>query len=341
MIADLVQDTCEGLQSVALQALNTDIEIMLWCENEKLPALERLAQIWFQCVERQFSRFRSDSELMYINASKGKLTRISDLMLEVLLLTQKYQLITQGIFNPLILKALKNTGYDTSFEKLGATRSSSLDYPNYHASNSSNLNLTLTLDSEAHSLKLPDGVEMDLGGIVKSWAVSRLVQEFEHELDIKRGFVNAGGDLYVWGNSSESGDPWLIGIEDPWQPSQDIGILALETGSVATSSTLGRQWLTAQGPMHHLINPRTMRPSISDTVQCTVTGPNAIECEIWTKVICILGLNKGLKLFAQKTSGYEALLFTKNKETYFYGEKSSLNKLWRDLKISYFKFKSS
>lgn len=330
MIANLVQNTCEDLQSVTLQAFNTDIEIMVWSEKEKLPALERLAQIWFQCIERQFSRFRSDSELTHINNSKGKLTSISDLMLEVLLLAQKYQQMTQGIFNPFILKALKHSGYNTSFEKIGNKNINlAKSLPQSELSNST---LTLTLDPEARSLQLPQGIEMDLGGIVKSWAAKRLVQEYKHEFGIKRGFVNTGGDLCVWGSSAESGEPWLIGIEDPWRPSQDIGILALESGAVATSSILGRQWLTAQGPMHHLIDSRTMQPSTSNIVQCTVTGPDVIECEIWTKVICILGLNKGLELFAQKTSGYEALLFAQNKETFFYGNKSSLGKLWRDLK---------
>lgn len=337
MAANLTLDTRETLQSAAIYALNTDIEIMLWCEKEKFPPLELLAQIWFERIEKQFSRFRTDSELTYINTSKGKQTSISDLMLEVLLLAEKYQQMTHGIFNPLILNALESTGYDTSFEKLG-NKNRDLVKSVYYASSNSDDTLTITLDPTAHSLQLPAEAEIDLGGIVKSWAVKRLAQKYKHELKIKRGFVNAGGDLYAWGNSSETGEPWLIGVEDPWQPSQDIGIIALETGSVATSSKLGRQWLTAQGPMHHLIDPRTMRPSISDTVQCTITGPDVIECEIWTKVICILGLNKGLELFAQNTSGYEALLFTKNKETYFYGEKSSLGKLWRDLKAPYFNF---
>lgn len=337
MAANLTLDTRETLQSTAIYALNTDIEIMLWCEKEKFPSLELLAQIWFKRIEKQFSRFRTDSELTYINTSKGERTSISDLMLEVLLLAEKYQQMTHGIFNPLILNALESTGYDTSFEKLG-NKNRDLVKSVYYASSNSDDTLTITLDPTAHSLQLPAEAEMDLGGIVKSWAVKRLAQKYKHELKIKRGFVNAGGDLYAWGNSSETGEPWLIGVEDPWQPSQDIGIIALETGSVATSSKLGRQWLTAQGPMHHLIDPRTMRPSTSDTVQCTITGPDVIECEIWTKVICILGLNKGLELFAQNTSGYEALLFTKNKETYFYGEKSSLGKLWRDLKTPYFNF---
>ncbi|HVJ49859.1 FAD:protein FMN transferase [Desulfitobacterium sp.] len=329
---NLVSNNSEALQSVMLQAMNTNIDIMLWCKEEEFPGLERLAQLWLQTVEKRFSRFREDSELTHLNLSAGKPTSISTLMLEVLQLAENYYKITGGVFNPLILTALRNAGYNDSFEKI---HDRFLSTP----VNSNSKTFALILDSEDHTAQLPAGTEMDLGGIVKSWAVKRLVQEYQNMLHIERGFINAGGDLSVWGSSTDSGEPWLIGIENPWQPNQDIGILALESGSVATSSKLGRQWSSPQGQMHHLIDPRTMQPSQSDVVQCTVTGPDVIECEIWTKVICILGLEKGLDRLTQKSSGYETIVFTTQKETYYYGSKASLGKVWQNVPIQHFLYK--
>lgn len=307
----------ETLQSIFLRAMNTDIEILLACERENTPDLERFAQTWFQYVEKHFSRFRPDSELTHLNTLSGERSLISASMLEVLLLAENYQQMTEGIFNPLILEALDQAGYDTTFEKIQSSKSPCVP------SNPNGLvgfggSFALNLDLGTRSLQLPPGTVIDLGGIVKSWAVKHLVAEYQNKFKIVRGFVNAGGDLSVWGSALDTGEPWLIGIENPWQPSEDIRTLALTNGSVATSSTLGRQWSTPLGPMHHLIDPRTMTPSTSDVVQCTVTGPNVTECEIWAKVLCILGQKKGLELFARKSCGYEAIVFTNQKETHFW-----------------------
>lgn len=333
-----------ALQSIMLQAMNTHIEIMLWCKKEDFSGLKRLAEIWFQAVERQFSRFRADSELAQIDLSAGKATPLSPLMFEVLQLAKSYSEQTEGTFNPLILKALKNAGYKDSFEKiksrsLGTDPALSEPIPrSFPIPFKLNPQQSISLNPDEHTLKLPVGTEIDLGGIVKSWAVMRLVQEYQSLLKIERGFVNAGGDLSVWGSSTESGEPWLIAIENPWIPDQDFGILALENGSVATSSVLGKQWASSMGHMHHLIDPRTMQPSQSDVVQCTVTGPDVIECEIWAKVICILGLEKGLALLKEKSRDYEALVFTTQKETCFFGNKDSLGRVWQNVPIHQYIF---
>jgi thiamine biosynthesis lipoprotein len=81
-----------------------------------------------------------------------------------------------------------------------------------------------------------------------------------------------------------------------------------------------------------------MLPSNSDVVQCTVIGKNAVECEIWAKVICILGCEDGLSLFADKTDQYEALLFTSQRETHFYGKKESLAKHSLDRFIDHYHY---
>lgn len=308
----------ETLQPIFLRAMNTDIEIQLACKKGSILELKHLAQTWFQYVEKHFSRFRPDSELTHLNNLAGERSLISDSMLEVLLLAESYRQITENIFNPLLLEALEQAGYDTTFEKIqsiGSRCAPSKLKPIVATGGS----LAMTVDLGARSLLLPLGTGMDLGGIVKSWAVKHLVHEYQ-KLGISRGFVNAGGDLSVWGSALDTGEPWLIGVENPWQPSEDIRTLALAEGSVATSSTLGRQWITPLGPMHHLIDPRTMHPSNSDVVQCTVTGPDVIECEVWTKVLCILGLEKGLNLFARKSGRYEAIVFTGNQKTHFYGK---------------------
>jgi FAD:protein FMN transferase len=259
---------------------------------------------------------------------------VSGVMLEVLLLSDKYRSLTEGVFDPFILQSLERAGYDQSFDLVKEREEHSI-----HQKSSVSLPKEgMSIDSLMNSVQLPPHSKLDLGGIVKSWSVKRLANHLEDKLMLKQGLINAGGDLVVWGRSSKELDPWLIGIENPWNEETDIGTLAISDGAVATSSKLGRQWKSNGVAMHHLIDPRTMEPSQSNVVQCTVTGPNVIECEIWAKVICILGLEEGLSLFSRKTWNYEALLFTSEQQTHYYGSKNAIGPKWRELKIDEYHF---
>jgi thiamine biosynthesis lipoprotein len=319
------------LHQFLFRAMNTNMEIVVWCRERDIPDIETFTRGWFSSAEQRFSRFRGDSELSHLNRLAGERCMVSDAMLEVLLLAETYRQSTGGAFDPLILNALRQAGYDDSFEIVKARNE------DYNAGNAPARNepRNIVIDPGMQSVQLPPHSEMDLGGIVKSWAVKRLADYFRERLQLKRGLINAGGDLTVWGTSSGAVHPWLIGIENPWKPDEDIGMLALTEGALATSGKLGRQWRTNRGPMHHLIDPRTMRPSESDVVQCTVTGKNVVECEIWAKTICILGSDEGLSLFARKAGPYEALVFTVRKQTHFFGNKESLGSLWRGVNIDH------
>jgi FAD:protein FMN transferase len=319
----------ESFHPFRMRAMNTNIELIYGTKEIEAPHIERFAADWFRKTEARFSRFHSDSELSQINKLTGKRCLLSEAMLEILLLTKAYRKSTNGVFEPFIKEALEHAGYNQSFEQLKLQMQSTLwEAPVPQR------NQEMIIDPLMKSAILP--AQLDLGGIVKSWAVRRLSNYLQKKLMVKQGLINAGGDLVVWGGSSEQLDPWLIGIENPWEEEVDIGILALHDGAAATSSKLGRQWTTDGGRQHHLIDPRTMRPSQSDIVQCTVTGPNLMDCEIWAKTICILGLEAGLTLFSRKTVHYEALLFTSDRQVHYYGSQSSFGSKWRELRIDQF-----
>lgn len=332
------------LQQIIFPAMNTSVEIAFWGQKYELPSVERWARDWFERTEMSFSRFHAQSELSQLNRLAGRRATVSAPMLEILLLAENYRKLTEGIFDPLIGKALQDLGYDESYEILkereqyfpGAKQFTGLFRTGKADEQILRRGEQLLLDPKTQSVFLPQETEIDLGGIAKSWAVKGLAELLQDRLGLERGLINAGGDLTVWGNSGTDAGPWLIGIENPWTPADEVGILSLSEGSVATSSKLGRTWSSRQGKMHHLIDPRTMAPSASDVVQCTVSGSDVVACEIWAKVICILGREQGLALFSRQATGYEALVFTTEKQTRFFGDRKSMNLKWSLLKVDTF-----
>lgn len=293
----------------SFRAMNTDIEVALWAGDRQAVDLQRETIAWFRAAEAKFSRFLPGSELSRLNKSGGKRFLASAAMMEVLQLAESYRRDTGGIFEPMLLHAIEAAGYDESFEEVkrrpdgGKPAAASPELPQERPA----------FDAGMKAVRLPSGASIDLGGIVKSWAARRLQDVMRAARRVPCGMIDAGGDLTVWGGRPIAGEPWRIAIEHPWRPEADAGRIALDVGAAATSSKLGRQWRADNGTsMHHLLDPRTRRPSGSDVAQCTVVGPDVVACEVWAKTICIAGSHAGIRLLEANAPAYAALVFTEN-----------------------------
>jgi len=294
------------LMYARFRAMNTDVELSLVCDRDQMSEAVELAVDWFEEVEQVFSRFRPDSELSRINrtAGSGAPVLISSMMRDVLQLALSYQEKTDGIFSPFVGLCMDKAGYNRSFEHLsrvGISRELEQDHMDGHAGPLLNdkkpyegpMQSPMVLDLGMQSVRLAADVQLDLGGIVKGWATAKLTQWLRMRYGIRAGLVNAGGDLTVWNDGN--GEPiWRIDVQDPIAEDGSTIYRMLGQGAVATSGTLGRRWMTNEGMKHHLIDIRTGNPSQSSVVQCTVTGPDLIACEVWAKTICIIG-EEGLK----------------------------------------------
>lgn len=87
---------------------------------------------------------------------------------------------------------------------------------------------------------------LDLGGIAKGFAVDMAVRVLLSE-GVGTGVVNAGGDLRVFGNTSQA-----IQIRGPEAPEQLIQIGSLENGAIATSALY---FANRDKQLSHIINP--------------------------------------------------------------------------------------
>ncbi|MDD9265929.1 FAD:protein FMN transferase [Paenibacillus sp. GCM10023248] len=298
------------LEEISFRSMNTDIQVLLSGENGGT-LLEQEIRAYFANAERRFSRFLPESECSSLNRLAGSRCMISQDMMNVLELCRHYYEVTEGIFHIGILPALAHAGYRRTFESIQHAEDIQID-PAPRLAYSRPDDLQLDLNQAMLSVQMPAHQQIDLGGIVKSWTVRELSNRLRREGQAARGLVNAGGDMQAWGGATGE-QPWVIAIDPPEvardKPFDEV-MLLLETGAVATSSTQKRSWKTSKGSMHHLIDSRTMEPSRSAVLQCSVVGGDLIECEIWAKVMCILGVEEGLPLLRSRAPRLEALIYT-------------------------------
>ena len=109
--------------------------------------------------------------------------------------------------------------------------------------------------------------------------------------------INLGGDLRVLGTSANGS--WTIAIEHPFFD-EPIARVGLDYGAVATSTTLNRRWLIGEDERHHLIDPRTGRPSTTDLTLATVVAGEAWIAEVMAKAVLLRGSVRAFDLVDEK-----------------------------------------
>ncbi|MCJ7513588.1 MAG: FAD:protein FMN transferase, partial [Anaerolineales bacterium] len=250
-------------------------------------ASRRLSQVagWFETWESRLSRFRPESELSQLNARAGEVIPVSPMMWQVIQASLRAARISGGLVTPTVLPALEAAGYDRSFDQMRDMERGFASRPSPAADWRE-----IALDPAKHTLRLPQGTRLDLGGIGKGWAAQRSV----HRLRAWGAtLVSAGGDIAL--SSSRNGlRPWSIAVADPRDPEKDIARLALHAGGVATSGTDYRRWMQGGALQHHLIDPRTGAPALTDVLSATVIAPSLEMAEVAAKVVILLGSREGL-----------------------------------------------
>ena len=126
-------------------------------------------------------------------------------------------------------------------------------------------------------LKLPDEeMELDFGGLVKEYAVDRLLAECI-KAGVDGALVNLAGDIGAFSAPSYAG--WRIGIVDPDEPTKALLSIQLRTGACVTSGDYERGFVHGGIRYHHILNPRTGYPE-RHFRSVTVLGPSATAAGI-------------------------------------------------------------
>jgi len=270
------------MQFHRFRAMNT--AILLAAESKQPEQVFETAQKFVEQSEQRFTRFKETSELSALNRSAGNWISVSPEMLDLLLVALECHHATNGIFDPAILPDLQAAGYTKSFDQL-LEHSADLS-PKLNRGSRSNPFAAIEIDSLQGRVRLPKGMQVDLGGIAKGWIAERAAHKMAEHTSACG--VNAGGDMFLIGHP-QGRENWEVALEDPRNPIQDLMILLVDGGAVATSSVIKRSWIQGEIKRHHLIDPRTGEPAETPWLSVTVFAPKAALAETFAKAILIAG----------------------------------------------------
>ncbi len=270
-----------SIYHTSFRAMGCTVTLQLQTDADGIAMLGQMPDR-FNELEDCLSRFRPDSELMRLNAHTGDWIGVSETLFANIAAAKHAARLTEGLFNPLVQPALIASGYDRSFEQIAAPDTQAApEVPDWHG---------IELDADGQRVRLPAGSAIDLGGVAKGWTAQMLADELS---DYGAVLIDIGGDIAARG-APEGYPGWQVDIPMP-ASDEVVASVVIKDNCIVTSGTDFRRWQSQDGrTLHHIIDPRTGRPALTDGLSVTVIHPKGAVAEAYTKALLLLGSDAGL-----------------------------------------------
>ena len=248
-------------------------------------------------LDAMMSLYKDTSEITRVNLAAGKsAVKVSPEMIELVERAASISQLSSGVFDvtvgPLVVlwqMRLKEGTVPTD-EEIALVR------PLVNFRN-------IVVDKKASTLFLrKTGMIMDFGGM-KGYMADRTAEVIKKH-GIKDAVIAVAGDIWVLGHRDD-GKAWRIGVQHPREHDKTLAVLDLSDQYVTTSGDYERFVIKEKKRYHHIIDPRTGKPS-HGVISATIIGTKGAVIDPLAKVPFILGPDAGLKIV--KKLGAEAIV---------------------------------
>ena len=260
------------IERASWRALGTGVRLVV--HDGDLATARAAVEALLDRVDRTYSRFRPDSELLALHARAAEFVPISPLLADAIEIALDAAEQTGGAVDPTVGRAMRAIGYDADFATLGA-RSGPIELrlepiPGWQA---------VELSRVRGEVRLRPGVELDLGSTGKAYAADLAATAALDAVDRPGAgiLVSLGGDIATAGRAPDRGWRILVAEDSEVPADADGETIAIPGGAIATSSTTVRRWRRAGRELHHLVDPRTGQPAVSPWRTVTVVADTCVR----------------------------------------------------------------
>jgi thiamine biosynthesis lipoprotein len=169
------------------------------------------------------------------------------------------------------------------------------------------------LDATARTIRFDtDGVQLDLGGIAKGYAVDRVV-EILRQRQITAALVSAGGSTTYGLGAPPGRAGWTVSIQDPVDSAKTAHEVLLNNRSVSVAGSSEKSFEVGGIRYSHIMDPRSGQPvqGILSVVVLTATGTDGDALD---DALFVLGPEKS-RAYLHHHRDAEALFFLPDRHT--------------------------
>jgi thiamine biosynthesis lipoprotein len=252
-----------------------------------LAAARTVLEDELDAFDRAASRFRADSELEHLNRASGRFTAVSPLLHEAIVVALRAAALTAGAVDPTLGGDLRRGGYSRDWRELEPARDGDAIARPVGPPRACGWR-SVVLCEEPPAVRLPAGLQLDLGATAKALAADRAA-EAAWRATGAGVLVSLGGDIATAGPPPDGG--WPIHVTDdhrsgPDAPGQTVSISG---GALATSSTTVRRWRHEGTTMHHLLDPLTGAPACGRWRTASVAAATCVQANTASTAAIVLG----------------------------------------------------
>lgn len=286
-------DRTEALSSRELIAMGTYITLSAaggGAREALADAEEKIIEL-----EKRLSVTDEDSEISRVNRGGGAPVPISRETAAVLRFAVDAAERTEGAFDPTVYPLVEAWGF-TSHEY----RIPSIEEIERLLKKTGYAKITL----DAETATLPDGVQVDLGGVAKGYAGDAAAALLKRR-GVNSAVLNIGGNVQTVGKR-HGGGKWRIGVRDPNDEHRLIGIIETEDKAVVTSGGYERRFLGEDGVVyHHILDPRTGRPAESGLASVTIVAESGAYADALSTALFVMGVEKAEAYWRRRGHGVD------------------------------------
>ncbi len=275
----------EKAESVTVFAMDTVMTVTAYGKGAGQALINAEKELYR--LDKLWSVTNPESEISKLNSRKS--TTVSPDTAEVISIALKMSELTDGAFDISIYPCLKKWGFTDK---------------NYRVPSESEIRESLKLCDysqiavSGNNVYLPEGCEIDLGGIAKGFAADRIYSILKQS-GIENAIISLGGNVSVL-DKKPDGSPWNIQIKN-----SEI-ILKIENKSVVTSGNYQRYFTEGGKTYHHIIDPKTGYPADTKLTSVTVIAESSTEADALSTALYVMGEKEALS-FLKKNPQYDAV----------------------------------
>lgn len=222
-------------------------------------------------LEYRYGFFQETSEVYAVNHRSDNNLIISDEFAGLMQMALFYQKVTQGVFDIALAGTLKASFKAPTLEEYQRLRKTLLPFASCEQISLAGNRL----------LFANDYTKIDLGGLVKEYAVDQAVLQLQ-AFGITSALVNFGGDISAFGTCHNK--PWKIGVQDPDVANSNIIEVELNNRSLCTSGHHKRFTTIENETISHIISAKLCSKKHT---QISIIAPTTVDAGIWSTALLI------------------------------------------------------
>ncbi|MFD0862682.1 FAD:protein FMN transferase [Sungkyunkwania multivorans] len=275
-------------------AIGTSYNVQYEVDSDDTDYQQQIDSV-FQILNRSLSTYIPTSDISKIN--KGDTTVVVDeIFREVFLSSKKIWAETDGIFDPTVGALVNAWGFgpEKPLKQLSKQKIDSiLEFTGLDK---------VRLNMDGTVVKKHPNLYIDFNALGKGYAID-LIGRVLDKRNVKNYLIEVGGEVLAKGVKPTTKKPWVVGIDSPFQVTEERIILKAIKISDAAMATSGNYRKFRVDPQTgeryvHTINPKTGYSAKSNVLSVSVLAKTCMEADAYATAFMAMPFEKTKSLLS-------------------------------------------